>query len=69
MITICSHFNTIAEVHMQVCECQVLSAVSDTELVGVKANVQGIVILNRSLIGLHICSYSYRMQCNVQKST
>ena len=50
MITIYSPFSTIAEVHKLVCEFRVTClAVSDAELMGVIANVQGIVIVNRSL--------------------
>ena len=49
MIIICSCFSTIAKV----CKCinaeQYFSAVSDIELMGVTANVQGIVVVNRSL--------------------
>ena len=40
----------MGEVHKLVCEFRVtLSAVSDTELMGVIANVQGIVIVNKSI--------------------
>ena len=49
MITICSHFSVIAEVYKCVNAKLHLAAVSDTELMGVIANVQGIVIVNRSL--------------------
>ena len=50
MITVCSRFSTIAEVQKLVCEFRVaFSAVSDVELIGVIASVQGIVIVNRSL--------------------
>ena len=38
-------FNTIAEIYKLVCEH--LSAISDAKLMGVVANVQGIVIVNR----------------------
>ena len=41
MIAICSRFSKIVEVCIQVCECRVISsAVSDTELLCVIANVQ-----------------------------
>ena len=53
MITNCSHFTTIAEVHKCLNARYHLSAVSDTELMGVIVNVQGIVIVNRHFIGLH----------------
>ena len=49
MITNCSHFSTIAEKHKCVNPRQHLSAVSDAQLLMVIANVQGIVIVNRSL--------------------
>ena len=50
MINISSHFSTIAEVHILVCELQVtFSAISDADLMGVIANVQGITKVNRSL--------------------
>ena len=50
MITIHSHFSTIAEVHILVCEFLVtFSAVSDAKLMSVIANVQGIATLNRLL--------------------
>ena len=70
MIIICSHFSTIAEVHKLVCECRVTSfnCYGDAKLMGVIANVQGIVIVNRSLDctsytdcsvtsvgGIHVC--------------
>ena len=57
MITICSRFSTIAKVHKLVCECRVtFSAVSDIELMGVKANVQRTVMVNRSLYWTSDCS-------------
>ena len=48
MVTIRSHFSPIAEVHKCVNARYHLSAVSNTNLMGVIANVQGIVIVNRS---------------------
>ena len=56
MITICFHFSTIAEVHKYANAGYHLLAVSDAELMGIIANNQGIVIVNRSFIGLHIAT-------------
>ena len=58
MITICSCLSTIPEVHKLVREFRVtpFSCYSDAELMGVIANVQGIVIVNRSLDWI---SYTY----------
>ena len=58
MITICSCFSTISEVYKCVNAELNLSAVSDTELMGIMANVQEIVIVNRSL---YWTSYSYKL--------
>ena len=49
---------TIAEVHKFVNAGEYLSAVSDTELMGAIANVQGIVMMNRSI---HRTSYRNRL--------
>ena len=49
--------------YTQVCECPVtFSAVSDTELMDIIANVEGFVIVNKSLYWM---SYSYRLYSKI----